>query len=401
MKILTILGVFIASVLGISPPTTLGSQVNTEVVQNTTQPKKKQITSQADFYNSDETYLFVAKNYSISGQGVFYNTTLDAVTLQTSRVLGTDTDTLTTNQLYMDFTIINNTSIQASRLTITGEASAGIVYLSSVYLLYSSVVYNIYKVSTQTFNTDYCSFIGSNFSSVSGYELTLFNILTDLFYIYTFGDTSFTFNPTINYNAPFGYAIASSFVVGDAQTITYELPWFYSNGLAFNQIQLYYIDAYATRYINQDGDIVINSSSGFAYYSHMCYVNTATNLYITVNSRLWSTYTDSSDNVQYYLNNTSVWANSNYQELIFSDSLTPTQYDYLSLLNTNLGIGYIDYTGTDNIGLGSVFTLIGLAFSAVAGFLAIQIMPGLSLGVLLFAPLIVGIIIAVIWIVKR
>lgn len=401
MKILNLLGIFMASVLGISPPTASGSQINTDVIQNTAQPKMKQITSQAEFYNSDDTYLFVAKNYSISGQGIFYNTSLESVTLQTSKVLGTDTASLTNNQLYMDFTIINNTSNQASRLTITGEASQAIVYLSSVYLTYSAQVYNIYKVSTKTFNRNYCSFIGSNFTAVNGYELTLYNILTDLFYIYTFGETGFNFNPTINYNAPFGYATESAFVLGEGQTITYELPWFYSNGLAFNQIQMYYVDALATRYITQEGNIVVMETEGFSYYARMCYKNTATNLVVEVNSRIYSTYTDSQGNVQYYLNNTSVWANPNYQVLIFSDSLTPSQYDKLSVLNTNLGAGYVDYTGTDDIGLGSVFTLIGRAFSAVGGFLAIQIMPGLSLGILLFAPLIVGIIIAVIWIVKR
>lgn len=400
MNFLKLIGACLVSILGGTPQASVSSPARIDTIQ--AQPKQKQITSQSDFYNSTETYLFVAKNYANNGLGTFYTGSLDSITLTDSRLLGTDADTLTSNRLYFDFTIINANSTQASRLSLLGEASAGRVYLSSVYLSYNAQTFYIYKNSTKTFNRSYCSFIGKNFTAVEGYEATAYNILSDLFNIYTFSDASFTFENEINYNALYDYSTSSAFVAGTADTKIIDAGWFYSNGLAFNQIKIYYIDAYATRYISNTGDIEYMQTTGFSYFSNMTYKNTATELEITVNSRIYGTYTDSSDNVQYYLNNSSKWSNQDYRELVFASPLTPANNDSLSKFNTGLGQGYIEYNGsTDSIGLGSVFTLIGSAFSAVAGFLAIQIMPGLSLGLLLFAPLIVGIIIAVIWIVKR
>lgn len=49
----------------------------------------------------------------------------------------------------------------------------------------------------------------------------------------------------------------------------------------------------------------------------------------------------------------------------------------------------------------NIFTLFTSAFSSLTSLFAIQIFPNISLGLLFFLPLVVGIIIAIIWIVKR
>lgn len=51
--------------------------------------------------------------------------------------------------------------------------------------------------------------------------------------------------------------------------------------------------------------------------------------------------------------------------------------------------------------IGNVFVLIGSSFSSIASILAIQLLPGLSIGMLIFVPFIISIVLFVVWLFKR
>lgn len=373
---------------------------DSKVYQNTTLQRRNAITTDN---LGDKIYT------SKGGDGNFYNGT---ITQANSRIVSETEGAV----LYGDFYLTKyNTSVIYNSLNFVVTEDSSPTHIKECYLATTNTgtgsgrlnIYQLFGTSSGMYAPNVSSFIVKN---VTSYEGNISYFLETFFNYQEIVSEEYYINKDFNYNAPYGYVGGSTFVTDSTFTTTtllvektYDFPYFISNGQVFNRIIIDYIGAYATRYIDNNGDQKICENEGFGYYSHMRYVNTYSNLDITVNKRNWSTITDSSNNVQYALNNGSDWVNTSYQNILTTSKLTPTQKNNIEVLNTNLGAGYIAPNGTlnNNIGLSSVFTLIASAFSAVGGFLAIQIMPGLSLGILLFAPLIVGIILAIIWLVKR
>jgi len=54
-----------------------------------------------------------------------------------------------------------------------------------------------------------------------------------------------------------------------------------------------------------------------------------------------------------------------------------------------------------NDGLMGVFSLIGMAFTAIGGFLSYQIVPGISIGTLFVLPIVVSLVFVIVWLFKR
>lgn len=220
--------------------------------------------------------------------------------------------------------------------------------------------------------------------------------------------TTFTFNTQINYNAPINGTLNSPFVnqVGNgdtAYTKIYDLPLFESNGQLFDRIKLWYINALSMRYIDSNsGNIYACTRQDLMYYSYMEYINTTTEETIAVNFRNFYIGNDpsASNSVQTALDNGSNWVNTDYRVLKFQNPFDNDQRNSLAQFNNDTNLNGLTPTSS-NVGLGNVFTLMGSAFSGLSGLLAIQILPNITIGLLLFIPLIVMIILAVIWIVKR
>lgn len=248
-------------------------------------------------------------------------------------------------------------------------------------------------------NTDlYADLVEAYNNDISGLGLTYYD--------------SFSFYQVFNYNAPYTGNLNSVFI-NDAdftssmspliKKITYDLPYFRSNGQFFNRIEVIYTNAYGTRYrdINSNAlSIKLCSSDGYGYFTHLQYVNTDTNFTKAVCFRNFSNYTDNNGDMQIYLDSGVSWVNTDYMQLKFLSVLSPSESNYLAQFNNNTTItGLGGYSG--DIGLGEVFTLLSLAFQSWLPIFNIQIIPGVTIGLMLFLPLITGIIITIIWIVKR
>lgn len=219
----------------------------------------------------------------------------------------------------------------------------------------------------------------------------------------------FNFNNQINYNAPYNASLSADYITdtsfnnagvhiekslfGDSYNFD---CWFKVSGQYFNDISLTYVSALATSF-DDSGEPV--ASTGFGYYSFMAFSNSITNKMLVVNTRNYSSYTKGNAQGIYFIRS-SDWASGSYKNLELLFTPTSEQLSILNTLNNDSNIPNQTYSKED-IGLGGAFTLLGQAFSSVAGLLAIQVLPNITLGLLLFLPLIVGIIIAIIWIVKR
>lgn len=219
--------------------------------------------------------------------------------------------------------------------------------------------------------------------------------------------STFEFAKQINYNAPYGWDISSTFINDSyfdsshlVKVTTYDLPLFLSGGFVFDQIKVYYSNAIATSFIDSEGNRQVFSSYSFCYYEQMEYINSRTSTGQVVNKRdylSWSSGNDSGKSVT----RSSNWLSNDFQKLEFFEDLTPQVRLNLNQFNNNQYGDSFAIASNNNIGLGNVFELLTMAFSSWLPILAIQIVPGITLGLLMFIPLIAGILVFVIWIVKR
>jgi len=217
----------------------------------------------------------------------------------------------------------------------------------------------------------------------------------------------FTINKNFNYNAHFGSTLESNFVTkfwsgtSGMGTLTYDFPLFISNGEIFNRIELYFISGYGTRYVtsSRSTEPLTNDNESTCYYLNMLYKNTQTNTSRLVNRRA-NVYVDDDGTPQNALCPGSLWENNEYQVLYFQTDLSEVQKNNVAQFNN-----YDVYNGfegiNEDVGLSNVFTLLGGAFTSLISLFKIELLPGISIGLLFFMPLIVGIILLIIWLVKR
>lgn len=238
---------------------------------------------------------------------------------------------------------------------------------------------------------------------------------------------NFTFARNFNYNAfyqrtsPLNLVVnrqKSAFISGvsfpssvsDLQkNYVFEVGMFKSNGYFFNKVVVQF-----------------DYTNGLDYYQD----NSGTLIHPTNTSMEWNTWTDITFvRMSYQLDNnnmvevcgrelglyggdtayrpyTASWVNDNYRNIEFIEINTfreinkRTIVDIFAMANNTIdNVGYHD--GIADIGLQNVIGLFTLAFSSLVPILSISILPNITIGLLLFMPLIAGIIIAIIWIVKR
>lgn len=214
----------------------------------------------------------------------------------------------------------------------------------------------------------------------------------------------FNFVRNFNYNAPFcdlgsTYLQASYDQYGEGFRVDIYTPDFVSNGVIFNHIRLYYSNGNGTTY-KTGGEYKDNNNLYSYYFVMMEYRNrNYPENDRMVFSRTLEQYTKSG-NLSFYITNSGTWKNIAYQELVFNSVLEPDLRDKLAQYNNSTYIGgFTD--GTSNIGLDNVFILLSSAFGSLTSIWSIQLIPGISIGLLLFMPLVVSLIIGLIWLVKR
>lgn len=184
---------------------------------------------------------------------------------------------------------------------------------------------------------------------------------------------------------------------------------FYCNGYTYDTLKIYATALDNNTYVSYDGKNAVKfqgANTGYAFINMLVYENSYTNKSIMVCS-INSIIREGGEAV---VLNSYKWINDNYKYIkILDSSFNPATNFFgqngnsgLSILQTgnNNNIGFITSTTIINSNY-NPFTLFTTAFSSLTSLMNIQIIPGLTLGLLFFLPLVVGIIIAIIWIVKR
>lgn len=278
-----------------------------------------------------------------------------------------------------------------------------------------------------SFNTDYVLFKAHtmrNYGYVESGHVTLTESRPQAFidffsYVIASGNPSldYRFNDTFNYNAfaQGGVHTTNNLVVHNKypfvafgsvdvveMTITYDMPIFVSGGNVFNRIEVYFLRATPDlKFKDSNGlDIqshLIDGTNPYKYFKSMKYVNTYNSYVVEVASR--EKVADSSNTYIYY---NASWLGEQYKTLSIYGSLDTYTESILSMANNNIDLnGFSTGNYQSDIGLGSVFALLTTTFQSFIPLMSIQIIPGITIGLLLFMPLIAGIIILIVWIVKR
>lgn len=187
---------------------------------------------------------------------------------------------------------------------------------------------------------------------------------------------------------------------------------FLSNGETFNTISLFYapLNAVSSR-VTQDGQTLVDTTS---YGDYICCIaikyqyvlNDVANSSVTVCSPRRSLIVENGENFNVYDVRPpfNVWVNENYRKIDVLDDDKSIQNDSLLTITNKSTLELLQVTtnvSQDVMGFANVFTLMSSAFAGLASILGISILPGITIGLLLFIPLIVVIIISVIKIIKK
>ena len=230
----------------------------------------------------------------------------------------------------------------------------------------------------------------------------------DLLLNYVFGGytgNNFTFNQQINYNAPFGLTL-SNFYGATASGLTpssiggyvyFDTGVFISNGILYDQIRWDVVNS--SGYYFDYGKIYPQlAPSGNYVYQYLMYRRVDNGLYDIVNIRDSQDFIKEDGGYAKYQLSSSTWVNPNYRHILFLHDMPKDTLTKVERFNNNgLSSGSNSYVGD----VSDVFTLISTAFTGILPILSITILPGITLGVLLFIPLVVVIIFTIIRILHK
>lgn len=226
-----------------------------------------------------------------------------------------------------------------------------------------------------------------------------------LFFFYPmYGGFNLSFQE-FNPNAYFGYGKESIVVFDDNLTSDFQMmfnngngSFFYSNGELFNQIVLYWKHLNAGATYQDLGNTTNGYStikSGVAnagYFSTMEYWNTWTGRKVVICRRDLSVLGGLSAPT-----NRIMWYNNQaYRDITYYNM---NSFSYETNINAFLEINN-NYTNYD-YGFDNPFTLIYTMFSALAPIFNIEVLPYVSIGVLIAVPLIAIIIFAIVSLLKK
>lgn len=233
-----------------------------------------------------------------------------------------------------------------------------------------------------------------NFYSINGIDL-----------LYSKGNlSSFVFNKDFNYNAPFGIDrnMPSSPVppVGVSGTyLDFDTGLFLSNGQYFDKIRWNFRNNTGQIFYLFTGEEIIDSHSFYGWtWVSIEYMNTQTEVTIEVCSRVTSVGLLDGAYVTFYQNN-SLWVLDSYRYIDFLEPISNDLLDDIRQFNNN---NQYSYNGGGVGGeINNIFTLIASAFTGLLPILTIYILPGITIGTLLFIPLVALLVFAIIRIIKK
>lgn len=214
----------------------------------------------------------------------------------------------------------------------------------------------------------------------------------------SFAPNTFTFNEQINFNAFKSSNLEMPYINQSASgPIDVYNGFFYSGGELFNNITIRYVDAGGSKFMDKNAN-VIQASNGDTYYMALEYHNTYTNRSLIVNSRDYATMKEGSGIITAALLS-STWKTQAYRNILLVDNPSEQSIGELGRLNNNSSNINNGVSGAGSIA--GVFDLLSSAFGSWASIFSIQLIPGLTIGVFFFLPLVVGIIVLVFRAVKK
>lgn len=212
---------------------------------------------------------------------------------------------------------------------------------------------------------------------------------------------SFTLNQDIFVNAclnqPQRYLTAWPYTGEVLHHFDYEC-YFSSNHQDFNKIRITYNEGTNTPYMDSSGQLSF-SNGNVTIFNSITYINTTTNTSVIVNINEWYTIYQEDNSTTYTAYNwRGRWLADEYRIIEFKDNLV--SMDTLNILQKLNSGSLAGPSGTD-INITNAFTLLGNAFSSVSSLFTIVILPGITLGTLLFLPLVIVLVLFIIKILRK
>lgn len=238
------------------------------------------------------------------------------------------------------------------------------------------------------------------------YSSTIYQDNLFLNLMYELATTSnFMFNEKINYNAPFGYLGKNPLIPqskweslphleGATEIVYIDTCNFLCNGKIYNRILLYGQDAYNYYYHFGDNLLQYTLDHSLKFVEFMAFVNR--NEDYSTRVWVWSREVTNDYQGKYIIEDNGYWVSALYRNVTLigatdNDNIAFTQFNSdLDLYN-----GGINFYNTDSMGIGYAFTLLRQAFGSLVDIMGISILPGLTLGVFIFLPLIATIIVLI------
>lgn len=331
-------------------------------------------------------------------------------------------------RIYLDGFMVNTSTGDLSSITYIGLLYSG-YQVTDTPISYS---YRLKRITYQIDNSTWW-FLNKHNSTDSDYRYDIIaddfkllinnnsDITTDSFIVNFYRvatPTYFTFNKVFNYNAPWYTSLGSSYIQSGT---TIMEPWVYNTGWAYKREDRLDVGYFLSggqvfnrivieSKISVNGDLAFlyDSASGKQYnapendwiYLNLYYENTDNNTRIIVNYRDLITGYDSTLGLPWSAyDDTTTWVNDDYRQIVFLGYLDEKLVTSINAFNNNNQTSVSgNIVGADTT---NVFTLVGSAFTGLLPVLNTMLLPGITIGMLMFVPLVAMLVFAIIRIIKK
>lgn len=231
----------------------------------------------------------------------------------------------------------------------------------------------------------------------------------DLPYVFDYTEVSnkhevFEFNKVFNYNAPLGLGLTQQFGanisyatdIGGIYRITINTGRFLSNNSFYDAIVVDYLNAGACTY-QIDGVLRNGTQDNLSYFA-LGYRREGESLIDFINYRDNANGYKDNSAITYVISSTT-WVNDSYRYITLYDSLSHEVEIKLNSFNNNNQNAYNGSSVGNEVT--NVFTLVASAFTGLLPILSVYILPSVTLGTLLFVPLVATIVFVIIKTIKK
>lgn len=346
-----------------------------------------------DIYNNSSTICYdlttlniTTRDYISTGEYHYFSTTDNIILFGGDGIVWSDV-----NEIYVSFNVfqagVDGNSIQISAIHRNSDNTS--YRVAGRYWGYSNGAWQTQDLPNDSgYSTLNGFYIAFNYAKTNENQFGLIGLLENCFNTVDYHDY---YNASWNIYEKFPYTRETSSSAPSHYNIVSDVI-FAVNGNLYDEIELWY-SGYGTKVYYED-----NQSTGVLenkeIITHVTFRNSTTNQRIYVYSPVYRAIDDSGNIAQVYgkykLNNV------NYVNIrLFGLNLSSGVIDIFEYQSSST----IDYGGEGQFG--DIFGLITTAFTGLAGLFTITILPGITIGMLLFLPLVALIVFALIRVIKK